>query len=116
MDYREKHSSALMKVRDYGSRVYFRWEEDTYNESTDAFSDVSPRVVIGYAVELPEDPSELNDLVKREPVTLFFVPDRLNTLPPLNSTVMWAGTRYTLKNITPIRPAGEVIAATMVLV
>lgn len=117
-DYSRLHARTLRKMRKRGARAVFTsLANSLYNPVTDRFgSGPGPRVE-GYAVEVPGDLTEYAELglIQSEPVTLMFAPTTYGETPALGTVVTWAGKGRTLRAIRPIRPAGVLVAARLVL-
>jgi len=118
MDYAEKHRQALEKLTDKGVAVQFSTEgAGDYDPLTDTWSGGSDSAVGGRAVEIPAEPEEyeLLDLVPGQDITLMFVPTVYGQVPPLNSSIQWAGAKRTVKRVLPIRPDGNAILSRVVV-
>lgn len=119
MDYSPVHAKALQKVQDKGApAVFYLRDPGDYDPDQDKYPDPSETgTVEGSAVELPGDPEEYAamDLIPTAVLTLFFVPDTFGEAPPLSAVILWAGAKRTVRAIIPIRPAGELIAARVIV-
>lgn len=118
MDYAAKHTDVLRKVQDKGVEVAFTSKNaGTYDPETDTHSGGGTEAVTGAAVELPADPEMYGqlELDLGQVITLFFVPDQMGSLPTISSSIQWAGKLRTVKQMIPYRPAGEALAAKVIL-
>lgn len=114
---------ARRKVEKDGAPVTFTtsggFPDDVYDETDDAEAALEAAIVglKGVAIELPGDPEEYValELLKAEPVTLFFVPDEIGNLPQMSDTAAWAGKVRTVQQIFPVRPAGIGVAAKVIM-
>src|SRR5690606_34105082 len=87
----------------------------TYDPLTDTTQPGVDETIEGLAIEVPDDPelyAQL-DLLRAQVVTLFFVPTLYGDNVPLHSNVSWAGKDRTVKEVIPIRPDGNLLAATV---
>lgn len=92
----------------------------TYTPSTDTMTSVTTTVT-GDAIEVRPNQADLLrykelGLLLTETVTLFFTPTTYGQLPAPGDTVVWpasgsTATTYTVRDLSPLRPDGVVIAA-----
>lgn len=118
MPYVAEHADALQKVDEKGAPVTFTKETPgTYDAETDEFVGPTQTTVQGHAVEIPGDPEmyEQLELILSQAITLLFVPTTIGQLPSVESTVIWAGKVFTVKEFVPIRPDGTAIAARVIV-
>jgi hypothetical protein len=92
-------------------------EDVVYDETSEEQPDSSSVTVTGKAVEVIGDPDEYValELIQSEPITLWFVPNEIGSLPGIGATVLWAGVLKTVQTRFPVRPAGRGLAARLVV-
>lgn len=54
-------------------------------------------------------------LIPSATLTLMFIPDTENVVPPLDATVEWGGVVYSVRDIGEVAPIGSVLAASIVV-
>jgi len=100
-----------------GAQVVFTQRVETsYNPVTDT-NVVETQKIYGLAVEIPANPEVFKnlELVVSVNKILYFSPNTVGQIPQVNATVEWADTTFTVKEVMPIAPLGEAIAARVVL-
>lgn len=118
MDYTSIHAKALKRVQAKGAPVSFVKETPgAYDPIEDVTLPPTQEIIDGYAVEVPGDPEEYQtlELIGKGAITLFFVPTTFGEAPALHSTITWAGEVHTIQSVGPIRPAGDLIAARVIV-
>jgi len=107
-NYENEHARLLSKFREKGAPpvVFTVWTSNP------------PVKVEGLAIEIPADAEEYKvyDLTVADAITLMFIPITFGEIPPLHSSVMWAGREHSVHTRLPIRPAGIAIATRVLLV
>ncbi len=112
-----RHAAGLRRMLEIGTPVEFTLEVSDYVAATDTFTNERLLVVKGHAAQLDGDPIEYTDLglIKKDPVTLIFIPDDLDDEPDLESQLTWAGKVRTVKKVFPFRPSGRGIGAKVIV-
>lgn len=115
-DYTTEHTSALADLQAAGASVTFTQTTATYAPTTDAFSAPSTTTVTGNAIEEEGNPQLYRDLslVQRNPVTIFFSPTTIGSLPLPGYTFSWGGVTRTVQQVDPLAPNGVAICATII--
>ena len=117
-DYSSDHASASADTAAAGAAVTFTLSgQGTYDPPTDTTTPGADLVVTGSAVEVKGSLFKYQalGLEVAKARTLFFVPDTLGQAPSLDSLVLWGGETYAVKNVQPIAPAGDILAAHVVV-
>ncbi len=111
-----RHAAGLRRMLQIGTPIEFSLEVSDYAEATDTFSNERMIVVKGHAVQLDGDAIQYRELglVKKDPVTLFFMPNEIGDEPDLESQVTWNHKVRTVKHIFPLRPSGRGIGAKVI--
>lgn len=112
------YQSAAKAVASRGADVVFdTTSTESFDETAEA-AETNASSITGKAVEVPGDPEIYAglELIHSEPVTLIFIPSVIGSIPPLGSTVAWAGVVRTVRDRMPYRPAGIAVAARLILV
>lgn len=105
----KQHLVSKSASRKTGAAVTFTLENPgTYDRATNTYSGGSSSTVTGYASRVPGDPEryKLLGLTEGESPTLLFTPDTNGDRPELLSTVSWASTTYTVRDVEPWAPDG----------
>lgn len=91
--------------------------QGTYNPATDATTSAPDVIITGAAFqdEGDLDRYQVLGLIASRARRLFFVPDTLDQVPPLGSIVAWGGASFSVKDVDPLAPTGQAIAATVVV-
>lgn len=116
--YTADHTDALTAVADAGAPVAFTLAgQGAYDPATDTTAPGDDVVITGSAIEKKGSLIRYQalGLVIAKARTLFFVPTTLGDLPPLSAIVVWGGVSYVVKDVQPIAPNGDAIAATVVI-
>jgi hypothetical protein len=117
--YAADHTDALADVSASGASVTFTLtQQGVYDEATDTTPlPVADVLVTGSAIETKGSlfAYQALNLVAAKARTLFFVPTTYGEVPALDSLVDWGGVTYAVKNVRPIAPNGDAIAATVVV-
>lgn len=116
--YTGEYTGALQDVAAAGAAVIFRGTgPSTYNEVTEVGAAGTPTSVTGKAIKSRSSYKrhEALKLVITATLTLFFVPDTINTLPTHKMTVEWAGENWTVEDVDPVAPDGIAIAARIII-
>ena len=118
MGYEADHAGALADVTEAGAAVTFtNASPGTYDAATGVWVTPVETTVTGYAIRTrgnPDDYRELS-LVESKAPTLLFTPDTFGEVPDLGYTVVWSGTTFTAKMVTPLEPDGNAILARIVI-
>lgn len=118
-DYSADHARAYADVLASGDVAVFTLAgQGTYDPSTDAETGSTDDLVVsGVAIEKKGSllTYQQLSLIAANARTLFFVGDNYGDVPPLNGLVTWGGSQYAVKHVAPIGPAGQAIAATVVI-
>ena len=116
MHYVMRHRAGLRRIKKLGLPVEFVQQLSDYDEATDTFSNEHIVVVKGHAVQLDDDSIAYREqnLVEKDPITLFFIPDVIDDEPQLESQIEWANKIRTVKFIFPFRPSGHSIGAKLI--
>ena len=116
-DYTAKHASAYAKIADKGATITFSRDERTDYNPEDASSTITVTSVAGVAVRMPGNPKVYDTLglIESEAPTLLFAAETFMEVPELGMKGEWGGTKFTVRDINPIAPAGDVIVAELVV-
>ena len=116
MHYVMRHRASLRRIQQLGIPVEFVRQLADYDETTDTYTNDRISVVKGHAVELEGDAIEYRqqNLIEKNPVTLFFIPDTIDDEPALESQINWANKMRTVRFVFPFRPSGHGIGAKVI--
>jgi len=117
MHYVMRHRAGLRRMLEIGTPVEFVQNLSDYDETTDLHSNNRMVVIKGHAVELDGDAILYREmsLTKKDPVTLFFMPNTIDEEPDLGAQVEWDGKIRIVKHAELIRPSGHGIGAKVVV-
>ena len=111
------HSRALALVKRKGAAVTFsRTTQGGYDAETDTATP-STSTVVGHAVRVQGDPERYAGLglVEAKAVTLLFAPTTIDEQPSPGDEVTWDGVEYTVRDVDPVAPDGDVIVSSVVI-
>lgn len=118
--FRRTHARVLRSLQGRGAAVRFSAgvTGGVYDPQTDTWSGGQVVAVEGIAVEVPGDLQEYEalEVIGKGATTLTFVPTTFGQAPGKGSAVQWAGRTRTVRAVRPVQPAGQAIAARVVLV
>lgn len=114
------HASALADVQANGAAVTFTKKTQSYNAETGEMTPTTTTVA-GHAIRTR--PRSINDqrmyeqlgLVESDAPMLLFVPTTFGDRVELGATVPWGGETYTVRNVDPLSPDGNVILSKVVV-
>lgn len=118
-NYSGLHRDLRRTVERYGADVAFAGGgKGDYDPKLDKFAGGELARVEGRAVRVNGDPETYSrlGLETAEPVTLLFVPNTLGHRPRKGSTAVWENAKRTVRDVDPIAPSGQTVAARVVLV
>jgi hypothetical protein len=113
-----QHAAALAKVKAKGAPAVFTLPgQSTYDRATDITTPGADVVVPCYAIEVGKNPIlyQALGLVMAQAPTLEAVPETYGDTPPMGSSVLWGGTEYVTKSVSPLAPDGVTILAKCVV-
>ena len=116
-DYTAKHASAHAKIKAAGAAITFSRDERTDYDAEAGTSTITTTTVAGVAVRVRGNPKvyDILGLIESEAPTLLFAANTFMEVPELGMKGTWGGTKFTVRDINPLAPAGDVITATLVV-
>jgi hypothetical protein len=116
-DYALKHAAALRKMARKGQAVTFTLNSPgTPVPSTGRYTSPQTTSVGGYAVQVKDEAQSADgDNVRRNYVTLAFIPSTYGDVPPKGSDVTWGGREYRARPDKVVAPVGEPLVTFVVL-
>lgn len=118
MGYEAEHASALADITEAGTAVTFtQASPGTYDAATDTWTTPVETTVAGFAIQTRGNPDVYRELslVESKAPTILFAPTTFGEIPDLGYTVTWSGVTYTVKQIAPVQPDGNMIIARIVI-
>lgn len=115
-DYSATHARALALVTRKGAAVTFTHSDSSQADATGIVTSTDTTVV-GTAVRDAGNPKryERLSLIESEAPTLLFTPTTFGECPSPGDTCTWAGNSFVVRDVLPIGPNGDVIAASVVI-
>lgn len=117
VDYAAKHAAAHRLIADKGAPITFSSSERGDYDPEAGTSTITTTSVAGVAVRVPGNPKvyDILGLIESQAPTLLFSANTFTEVPELGMTGTWGGVKFTVRDINPLAPAGDVITAELVV-